>query len=103
MSDIDWSKAPEGYPIWIEALVDDERSDWHRDDGDQYTDEHGCYWTKPEEGFYVVHRRPIRTPEYRAETIKRAAELCGFKRMDYIFGVLEALYDNGLLKGSDDQ
>lgn len=61
MSDINWSKAPEGYPIWIQDLTPNEDFDgsgWHRDDGDRYTDQDGAYWTKPEEGFYVVHMPP---------------------------------------------
>ena len=50
---------------------------------------------------------PIRTPsqiaaELRTTTIKRAAELCPYPRADSTLVVLEALYDNGLLKGATD-
>lgn len=60
-SKIDWSKAPEGYPIWIEDLAPSagfDGSGWHRDDGDRYTDEGNEYWLKPEEGYYRIHERP---------------------------------------------
>lgn len=48
--------------------------------------------------------RPVKTPsqiaaELRTTTIKRAAELCPFPRADSTLVVLEALYDNGILKG----
>lgn len=59
--EIDWSKAPDGFPIWIQELTPNEDFDgsgWHRDDGDRYIDQDGGYWTKPEEGFYVVHMPP---------------------------------------------
>lgn len=37
----------------------------------------------------------------RSESIKRAAELCAFPKADHTFVILEALYDNGLLKGDE--
>lgn len=51
-----------------------------------------------------VSFRPIKTSahiaaELRTATIKRAAELCPFPRADSTLVVLEALYDNGILKG----
>lgn len=70
---IDWSKAPEGYLIWIEDLKPEIFGDlggWHRDDGDRYTDEHGNHWGKPALFAYVVHERP---PEAAVEA--SAAEL----------------------------
>lgn len=63
MKQPDWSKAPEGYPVWIEDLAPDtgfDGSGWHRDDVDRYTDEDGEYWTKPEEGIYRVHSQAPR-------------------------------------------
>jgi hypothetical protein len=56
--EIDWSKAPEGYPIWIEDLQPDEFADgsgWHRDEGTRYVDRDGLHWNKPERGYYRVH------------------------------------------------
>ena|SRR5690554_5417244 len=61
MKEIDWSKAPEGFPIWIEDLKPDlggDHSCWARELSDRYEDEKGGFWSKPEDGFYRVHRRP---------------------------------------------
>lgn len=58
---IDWSKAPEGYPIWIEDLQPEEFADgsgWHRDDGDRYTDADGLFWRKPAANYYIAHELP---------------------------------------------
>lgn len=63
---IDWSKAPEGYAIWIEDLKPEIGGDlggWHRDDGDRYTDEHGLHWSKPALFAYAVHERPVMSKE----------------------------------------
>lgn len=54
--------------------------------------------------FTARYLEPIKTPEQiaaelRTTTIKRAAELCPFPRADSTLVVLEALYDNGILKG----
>jgi len=66
MSDvIDWSKAPEGYPLWLEDLQATnslDQSGWHRDDGDRYTDTGGRYWPKRDIAAYKVHTRPQPTP-----------------------------------------
>lgn len=58
---IDWSKAPKGYPIWIEDLkphIGGDLGGWHRDDGDRYTDEHDLHWGKPAGNDYLVHVEP---------------------------------------------
>jgi hypothetical protein len=65
MSGIDWSKAPEGYPVWIQDLHPGNAFDgsgWHKDEGNKYIDEDGEYWSKPEEGHYSVHHRPEDQP-----------------------------------------
>lgn len=56
---------------------------------------------------WMISFRPIRTPEQlaaerRALAIKRALDLLEFQD-HYTQGVLAILYDNGLLKGSDEQ
>ena len=76
MSNVDWSKAPEGFPIWLEylqkALEDDfERRAaaggcWVKEESDRYWTAHGTYWSKPPEGFYKIHRRPA-TPQWNGE------------------------------------
>lgn len=76
MKDIDWSKAPEGYPVWIEDLAPDtgfDGSGWHRDDGDRYTDEDGEYWTKPEEGIYRVHSQ---APQWNSTGLPPVGAVC---------------------------
>lgn len=55
---IDWSKAPEGFPIWIESKRPDEKSGWHRDGGDCYIDPEGRMWEKGYPDEYTVHHRP---------------------------------------------
>lgn len=74
MKDIDWSKAPVGYPVWIESLTS-EPSGWHRDDGDRYMAADQCYWTKPGEGFYVVHNRPV-TPQWNGTDLPPVGAVC---------------------------
>lgn len=61
--EIDWSKAPEGFPLWIEEIGSKVIGDgWHREDVDRYTDTRGHYWVKWAEGRqYIVHRKPIDT------------------------------------------
>lgn len=62
MKNIDWSKAPEAFPIWIEDLDPNNGGDlsgWHKELEDRYEDANSDYWSKPEEGYYVVHRRPL--------------------------------------------
>lgn len=44
MKPIDWSKAPEGYPLWIESLSEGVPSGW--------------YWIKPEGEGYLVYQPP---------------------------------------------
>ena len=72
---VDWSKAPEGFPLWLEylpkALEDDfERQAaggcWVKEESDRYWTAHGTYWSKPPEGFYKIHRRPD-TPQRNGE------------------------------------
>ncbi len=58
---IDWSKAPEGYPIWVEPLpkFSSWPADWHRESGEFYKDRQGASWAKEDEGLrFVAHRMP---------------------------------------------
>ena len=75
MTDIDWSKAPEGFPIWIESLNSDYVSDWHCEEDRLYRDRDGKVWMKDavEYGEIVVHSQPAQiAAEGRAQ---RVAEL----------------------------
>lgn len=63
MSQIDWSEAPDGYPIWLEFAPDIAYRNkmngmWVRDSGDRYTTDRDTYWYKPGDGFYVAHKQP---------------------------------------------
>lgn len=67
MSEIDWSKAPEGYPIWMEYLSEALEADaarrlnggeWVVDKGDRYETTRGTFWSKPSEGYYKTHECP---------------------------------------------
>ena len=59
---IDWSKAPEGYPLWIVPLgsfSEENDADWHKEDGDYYRDASGFTWSKISEGrAFLVYRKP---------------------------------------------
>lgn len=70
MSEIDWSKAPEGFPIWVEDLGASKSfngSGWHMEDGARYVDRHGHYWHKRDEGRqYRVHLPPT-TAQWNGE------------------------------------
>lgn len=61
MTQIDWSKKPEGYPLWLKDLnpcMGGDMSGWHRDDGDKYTDESGLHWKKCNPYDYIVYSEP---------------------------------------------
>lgn len=63
MSEIDWIKAPEGFQIWIEPLprFNSWPADWHRVNGEFYTDRQGRSWAKEDEGNrFVAHRMPMK-------------------------------------------
>lgn len=71
MSQVDWSKAPEGYPLWLEylekALEDDddrrkERGVWVKETSDRFDTVKGTFWSKPEDGYYKIHKRPTTQP-----------------------------------------
>jgi hypothetical protein len=59
--DIDWSKAPEGFPIWIESRYAADPSDWHRQEGDHFIDRKGGRWDQwqIDNGEAVVHLPPL--------------------------------------------
>lgn len=61
MSNVDWSKAPEGFPIWVEDLNRNQtfdQSGWHADRGDRYEDQRRRYWLKSDYHAFRVHERP---------------------------------------------
>lgn len=40
-TEIDWSKAPEGFPIWVESHYKNDPSDWHRQGENCFIDREG--------------------------------------------------------------
>jgi hypothetical protein len=61
MSNIDWSKAPERFPLWLEGTNDEHRkhSGWYRDAGLVFEGADGGQWRASREGqFFTVHRKP---------------------------------------------
>ena len=71
---VDWSKAPEGFPIWVEDLKRDQtfdQSGWHADLGDRYEDQRGRYWLKSDYHAFRVHERP-ETPQWNGEGLPPA-------------------------------
>jgi hypothetical protein len=57
MTDIDWSKAPEGYPIWITDPDNIIAPAWHKETTTKYIDLDGGFWNKLYGGF-TVHIKP---------------------------------------------
>lgn len=58
---IDWSKAPEGFPLWLEGTNEEHRkhSGWYRDAGQAFEGASGGRWLAHREGqFFMVHRNP---------------------------------------------
>lgn len=61
MSGIDWSKAPEGFPLWLEGTNADHQkhSGWYRKAGEVYQSPDGGQWRSSREGqLFTVHCKP---------------------------------------------
>jgi hypothetical protein len=59
--DIDWSKAPEGFPLWLEGTTEEHRkhSGWYRRVDGVFEGAFGGQWHGFREGqFFTVHRKP---------------------------------------------
>jgi len=59
---IDWSKAPEGYPIWIQGKDSHYASGWHRELSDRYQSPTGRYYMKRDFAVFTVHTCPQPAP-----------------------------------------
>jgi hypothetical protein len=58
---IDWSKAPGGFPLWLEGTNEEHKkhSGWYRDAGQVFEGAHGGQWRAVREGqFFIIHRKP---------------------------------------------
>jgi hypothetical protein len=66
---IDWSKQPEGFPLWLEGTNENHRqhSGWYRERGPIYEGAAGGQWRGCREGqFFTVHRKP-EWPQWNGE------------------------------------
>jgi hypothetical protein len=62
---IDWSKAPEGFPLWLEGTNEEHRkhSGWYRRSGQVFEGAHGGQWRAVREGqFFTVHENSDSSP-----------------------------------------
>lgn len=58
MNDIDWDKAPKGYPLWLEFKSAEHRahSGWYRKVGNYFKGYYGAHWPEYRTGqFFNVH------------------------------------------------
>jgi hypothetical protein len=70
MSDvIDWSKAPEGWDVFIAGQF---HAGFYKDSGDRYVREGGYYRLKDDEAHYTVFRRP-----WSGEGLPPVGTVCG--------------------------
>jgi len=60
MSQIDWSKQPEGFPLWLEGLGTHRcHSGWYRRSGEVFEHENEGQFRSVREGqFFTIHERP---------------------------------------------
>lgn len=77
MSQIDWSKAPEGFPLWLEGLGDNAKhSGWHRRNGDVFEHERAGQFRAFREGqFFIVHSGPEQ-PYWTGEGLPPVGTTC---------------------------
>jgi hypothetical protein len=57
---IDWSKAPEGFPVWVESRYKNDPSDWHRQEENCFIDRKGGRWDQwqIDQGEATAHFKP---------------------------------------------
>lgn len=78
---IDWSKAPEGFPLWLEGTNEEHRkhSGWYRDAGQVFEGAYGGQWRACREGqFFTVHRNPG-SPSWTGEGLPPVGTVCEFQ------------------------
>ena len=78
---IDWSKAPEGFPLWLEGTNEEHRkhSGWYRKSGLVYEGSHGGQWRGcREDQFFTVHRKP-ELVEWSGEGLPPVGAVCEYR------------------------
>lgn len=77
---IDWSKAPEGYPIWLEDIrphrEGSDRSGWAREGKGEYNYPGGGFWSFSTRGVqYIAHKKP----EWNGKGLTPVGAVCELK------------------------
>ena len=72
---IDWSKAPEGYPVWIQGVDTNFTSGWYRELSDRYESKKGTYYMKRDSSFFTANYRPT-TPSWSGEGLPPVGVVC---------------------------
>jgi hypothetical protein len=79
MSDvIDWSKAQEGYPIWIQGVSGGFVSGWYRELSDRYESPRGTYYMKRDAKYFTARTRPQQTP-WSGEGLPPVGAVCEYR------------------------
>jgi hypothetical protein len=79
VSEIDWSKAPEGYPVWVVDRSGALLPGWHKESAERYTDCNGSFWSKDDGGFVAHHQPP--TPTWNDEGLPPVGTVCNLSTM----------------------
>lgn len=81
---IDWTKQPEGFPLWLEGTNEEHRkhSGWYRRAGEVFEGAFGGQWRSVREGqFFNVHRKPESTAWF-GEGLPPAGTVCAVLNSD---------------------
>lgn len=74
MEKIDWSKAPEGYPVYIKGIDLNYASGWYKELDDRYVSERGTYYMKRDSGVFTAYRSP--SPAWSGEGLPPVGVRC---------------------------
>lgn len=80
MIQIDWSKQPEGFPLWLEGLGTHRRhSGWYRRVGEVFEHENEGQFRSVREGqFFTIHEKPAQIA-WTGEGLPPAGTVCEFR------------------------
>lgn len=74
MSGIDWSKAPEGHPVYIKGIDLNYASGWYKELDDRYVSERGTYYMKRDSGVFTAYRNP--SPAWSGDGLPPVGAAC---------------------------
>ena len=77
---IDWSKAPEGFPVWVESHYKNDISDWHRQGENCFIDRNGGRWDQwqIDQGEATAHFKPTIWTGEGMPPVGTVCEFAGF-------------------------